>query len=625
MLELKKQQMLVVNPEYQRGIVWTTAQRKKLVDSVLRGYPLPLIYLHYIEQKAGPLTCQRYEVIDGQQRITALADFHEGAFKLFAPEKDAKEARFPQFIKREECPWGGFAWQELSDSDRTRFLETLLPVVYIETHNPSEARDLFVRLQAGMPLNSQEKRDAWPGQFTDFVLSLGGKPGLARYPGHDFFGLLMRANKAKDRGKFRQLAAQIAMLFLTKQRSKGKIVCDINSAAIDDFYYENLEFDAESNDARRLLDILDKVVTLLRDRKRKPILGHEAIHLVLLVDTLWDEYTRSWEGALATSFDEFRKALAASVLTATHQKPDDHWLRYGIFTRVNSDRAENIRRRQDFFQKEMWRLLKPRLKDPTRLFGPIEREIIYYRHGKLCAVCAAEVQWDEAQFHHIETHINGGLTELPNGVLVHRHCHPRGDAALKFAKEWRERSRGMPAPMILDQSFPPVETTDESEGRSFLADVRIPPIGTVIQKRGRGGDIRAECTVVEGGIRYKSKIYKSLTAAARAAAKDLGLSCAAVNGFAFWRLVPPTRPESGASMREVMVYVVSSENPDQKYIVIAPDHDEARQKIEHRYGATVRSVCSHSHRVQCDSCKEYREILLEDGNGEYVCERCAAR
>jgi hypothetical protein len=32
--------------------------------------------------------------------------------------------------------------------------------------DPNEARDLFVRLQAGMPLNSQEKRDAWPGQFT---------------------------------------------------------------------------------------------------------------------------------------------------------------------------------------------------------------------------------------------------------------------------------------------------------------------------------------------------------------------------------------------------------------------------------------------------------------------------
>ncbi len=54
-LQLKSQQMLVVNSEYQRGPVWTSAQKKKLVDSVLRGYPIPLIYLHHIRREAGGL------------------------------------------------------------------------------------------------------------------------------------------------------------------------------------------------------------------------------------------------------------------------------------------------------------------------------------------------------------------------------------------------------------------------------------------------------------------------------------------------------------------------------------------------------------------------------------------
>ena len=43
-LELKQNNMLSVNPEYQRGAVWKEPQQKKLIDSVLRGYPLPLIY-----------------------------------------------------------------------------------------------------------------------------------------------------------------------------------------------------------------------------------------------------------------------------------------------------------------------------------------------------------------------------------------------------------------------------------------------------------------------------------------------------------------------------------------------------------------------------------------------------
>ena len=46
-LDLMAKQMLVTNPEYQRGAVWTTTQKKKLRDSVLRGYPIPLIYFHH--------------------------------------------------------------------------------------------------------------------------------------------------------------------------------------------------------------------------------------------------------------------------------------------------------------------------------------------------------------------------------------------------------------------------------------------------------------------------------------------------------------------------------------------------------------------------------------------------
>jgi hypothetical protein len=438
-LALKSQQMLVVNPEYQRGVVWTPAQKKKLVDSVLRGYPIPLIYLHHIRQEAATLVSERYEVIDGQQRINALSDFYEGAFKLFDPVKDEAAARFPDFIKKQPCPWGQSSFHDLSEELKTKFLDTSLRIVRIETHDPNEARDLFVRLQAGMPLTSQEKRDAWPGQFTDFVLRLGGKSGLARYPGHDFFNIFMGAQRVKDRGKFRQLAAQIAMLYLTKRTEDKNAFCDINAAAIDDFYYENLGFDSNSRDARRLFEILDKLTQLLRDQKRPKIAGHEAIHLVLLMNTLLDDYTRSWETRFATAFDNFREQFAIGKRTKDDPNPSEYWLRYGIYTRVNSDRGDMIQRRHEFFSAKMYELLKPQLKDPQRLFGALERELIYYRDKKLCAVCGGEVLWSEAEIHHIEEHTKGGPTLLENGVLVHRHCHPKGVAAIEFAKQWQER------------------------------------------------------------------------------------------------------------------------------------------------------------------------------------------
>ena len=439
LLSLKKKQMLVVNAEYQRGVVWTRAQQKKLVDSVLRGYPIPLIYFHHIEQKAAGLHSQRFEVIDGQQRINALHEFHEGAFKLFDPVNDEADARFPDFITREPCPWGGRGFPELTDELKKQFLDTSLRIVKIEMHHSDQAKDLFVRLQAGMPLNSQEKRDAWPGQFTEFVLKLGGKPNVARYPGHDFFNVLMRANQSTDRGKVRQLAAQIAMLFLTR-RKDGKWP-DINAASIDDFYYEHLGFDADSGDAKRLVGVLGELMHLLPDhQKRKKIIGHEAIHLVLLVAALRDDYTRSWERQFASAFDEFREQFVLAKKTKDDSNPSEYWLQYGFRTRVNSDRGENIQHRHAFFAAKMHRILQPKMKDPQRTFGELEREIIYYRDRKRCGKCDADVIWSQAEIHHVDAHSQGGQTVLENGALVHPNCHPKGaEATARFAAEWRQR------------------------------------------------------------------------------------------------------------------------------------------------------------------------------------------
>ncbi|WP_315717263.1 MULTISPECIES: DUF262 domain-containing protein [unclassified Bradyrhizobium] len=472
LLDLKSQQMLVVNPEYQRGSVWTVSQKKKLIDSVLRGYPIPLIYLHHIRQAAGKLVSERYEVIDGQQRINALSDFYEGAFKLFDPELDEAEARFPDFIKRQQCPWGRRSFHDLAEDTKSRFLDTPLRIVRIETHDSNEARDLFVRLQSGMPLNAQEKRDAWPGQFTDFILRLGGKPGLARYPGHDFFNILMGAQKVQDRGKFRQLAAQIAVLYFKRRFDKNGSFCDIKAEAVDDFYYENLGFDSESADARRLFEIFDKLTKLLRDQKRSKIIGHEAIHLVLLVDSLMDDYTRGWEGEFASAFDYFRHQFALGRQTRDDASPGEYWLRYGVHTRVNSDRADVIQRRHEFFSAKMREKLNPQLKDPQRLYGALERELVYYRDKKRCAVCGNEVPWPEMEIHHVEEHGKGGGTTLENGALVHRDkCHPKGArATAAFAKKWAEaQAHGASSSAIAVTDNEPFDEIDDDNGLSIEA------------------------------------------------------------------------------------------------------------------------------------------------------------
>ena len=447
LLKLKTNGMLAPNPEYQRGAVWSKTQKKKLIDSVLRGYPLPAIYLHHIKKGIGKYARDDLEIIDGQQRINAIYEFREGAFSLFDPITDEVTARFPAFLKAEPCPWAKKTFDELSEELKERFLETKISVAMIETDQVNEVRDLFVRLQSGLPLNHQETRDAWPGDFTEFVLKLGGKPELARYPGHGFFVNVLGMKPSRDRGKTRQLAAQLAMLFLTRRAHGVDTFCDINAEAISNFYYDNLDFDQASADAQRLYDILNRLEKILTKGKHPKLRGHDAIHAVLLVDSLLDDYPPVWEDKFPQALDKFLEGLARGKAANDAGQADEFWTLYGQWTRVNSDRGDNISRRHRFYVRKMFEYLQPlSTKDPNRLFGEVERTILFYDQDKRCAVCDGTVGWQEGEIHHVVEHSAGGSTSIENGALVHKSCHPKGAVqtaafAKKFAEQKAEREK----------------------------------------------------------------------------------------------------------------------------------------------------------------------------------------
>jgi hypothetical protein len=62
----------------------------------------------------------------------------------------------------------------------------------------------------------------------------------------------------------------------------------------------------------------------------------------------------------------------------------------------------------------------------------------------------------------------------------------------------------------------------------------------VLVKRDRSGRTRCECKIEEAGFKYGDTVHPSLSAAASAAATDLGIQ-GRVNGFVFWGLIKPPR------------------------------------------------------------------------------------
>jgi hypothetical protein len=111
--------------------------------------------------------------------------------------------------------------------------------------------------------------------------------------------------------------------------------------------------------------------------------------------------------------------------------------------------------------------------------------------------------------------------------------------AAKAEATQRETAKQATAPTVTPvlSPAPIAEPGQAAKTEPRPRDPRLPAPGTVLQKKDRQGNVRCECTVEEDGIRFKGTLYRSLSAAAMAASKDLGLGGRAQNGFLFFGLV----------------------------------------------------------------------------------------
>lgn len=90
---------LDLNPPYQREYIWSNPDSQKLIESILRGIPLPSIILATVKDS------DKLQIVDGKQRLTSILRFvgaHPSAV-AFAKEKgdlDLFQTNFRKFAKK---------------------------------------------------------------------------------------------------------------------------------------------------------------------------------------------------------------------------------------------------------------------------------------------------------------------------------------------------------------------------------------------------------------------------------------------------------------------------------------------------------------------------------------------
>jgi hypothetical protein len=336
-INLEENNLLIVDREYQRGETWTDFQKKKFIDSILRGFPIPMIILY------KPNNSEPYHIIDGQQRRNAIMDFYNrNNFNLLDP--NIYTNKFPIYTRSIDCSWKGLNYHNLHDFDKIRFKDYNLSICVITEASIEELRDIFIRLQSGSPLSSQEKRDAMPGDFCELILNTAGKLDSG-YDSNDFYATLV--NQTDIKGRKRQLAAQVSMLFFELEIN-AKII-DIDKKNIDDAYYEYLSTDEIDYLVKRLHEIYQKLFDLFDQVNIKKLENHEVIHLLLFVKECKNLKLIDWEVKTLKSFISFRMKLAE----ARNNENSKYYTEYLVFTKVNSTVKQNILRRHNFFSSRM--------------------------------------------------------------------------------------------------------------------------------------------------------------------------------------------------------------------------------------------------------------------------------
>lgn len=246
-----------LSPDYQRNQVWKKEQKQLLIDTIFKGFDIPVIYTRIIEHDKYEV-----EVADGQQRITALIDFINNKIKL------------PDETKYKDENLAGKKYKDLTEEQKRVFENYSLNIIKLDATD-KEIREMFKRFQNGTPLKNQEVRNAMFGRIRDEVREISS---------HAFFESVAFSN---NRLKYDEMAA--TFMLLEKDKSSDKITQSKINKMYEEYYDNGLP--EIKNKVLRVLDFLQNCFPDKQELENKSLLKKTTLtSLYLMVSELVDKY-----------------------------------------------------------------------------------------------------------------------------------------------------------------------------------------------------------------------------------------------------------------------------------------------------------------------------------------------
>jgi len=143
-VEWEKNKQLELNPSFQRRPVWSDKAKSYLIDTILRGKPIPKVF---IRQKINVTTkTSMRDVVDGQQRLRTILSYIKDGFAV---------------SPRQNNDFGGLLFSALDEDVQAQVLSYEISVDLLINLPDADILDIFGRLNSyAVILNEQEKINA---------------------------------------------------------------------------------------------------------------------------------------------------------------------------------------------------------------------------------------------------------------------------------------------------------------------------------------------------------------------------------------------------------------------------------------------------------------------------------
>lgn len=385
---------LSLQPDFQRQFVWDPTRSSRLIESVLLGVPLPIIYL--AEELDG-----KESVIDGQQRLTSFFDFIDGNLKL-------TNLRVREHLN-------GLKFSELPKEAQAAVRKTALRAITIKRESDKDLKfEIFERLNSGsVALNDQELRNCiYRGPYIKLLKELSEDS--------DFRKLLNFSGPDKRMRDVEMTLRFAAFYHATFLKYSAPMKSFMNS---DMEKYQYLSEDDQEAVRQAFKKSCQLVFSLLGEHAFKRFYrgtGDDANGRwepkkinSSLYDVLMFGFTLYEKPQIFAKLDAIREALIDLMAN------NDEFIR-AIELSTSSKQAVEVR--FDLWRSTLKTVMGISSLEPRCFSLALKNKL--YDKDPTCAICQQHISAiDDSAVDHIEQYWQGGKTIDENARLTHKYCN----------------------------------------------------------------------------------------------------------------------------------------------------------------------------------------------------------